>query len=137
MGKNCKFRHQQKGASKMGGTRTCYSRHYWPGNKINKPPVEILAVNCDGGIPECDGDYDEIYCDDKEILSRYQLCEYSLHFHLFSNSNLSLLFSPLQRCHHHHLRVHPEASEEPAGVPHQQGQGQEAAGHGDAEYEEG
>ena len=70
--KDCKFVYRAKGFNKPSGTRTCHHLHYVPGNKINKPEVEILALSCDGGQPECAGGVDEI-CD--PILTRFQLCE--------------------------------------------------------------
>ena len=70
--KNCKFEYRWKGLTKPSGTRTCHHIHYGPGNKINKPEVEIMALSCDGGQPECAGGVDEM-CD--PILNRVQLCE--------------------------------------------------------------
>ena len=72
--KNCKFVYRRKSLTKPSGTRTCHHLHYGPGNKINKPEVEILALSCDGGQPECAGGVDEM-CDDKMGLTTYQLCE--------------------------------------------------------------
>ena len=70
--KNCKFVYRRKGLTKPSGTRTCHHKHYGPNNTINKPEVEILALSCDGGEPECYGDVDEM-CD--PILNRLELCK--------------------------------------------------------------
>ena len=70
--RNCKYIYKMKGLTKPGGTETCYHLHYGPNNTINKPEVEILALPCDGGKPECAGGLDEM-CD--PLLTRAQLCE--------------------------------------------------------------
>ena len=70
--KDCKYVYKMKGLTKPRGTRTCHHLHYGPNNTIKKPEVEILALVCDGGEPECDGGVDEM-CD--PLLTRAQLCE--------------------------------------------------------------
>ena len=71
----CKFIYKRKRLTKSSGTRPCFSLHYGEGNMINKPTVEILALSCDGGQPECAGGVDEIYCN-KEIMSKFEICKY-------------------------------------------------------------
>ena len=70
--KNCKYIYKMKRLTKASGTMPCHHLHYGPNNKINKPEVEILALPCDGGKPECAGGVDEM-CG--SILTRVKVCE--------------------------------------------------------------
>ena len=70
--KDCKDVYKAKRLTKPSGTRICHHVHYGPNNVINKPEVEIYALSCDGGEPECAGGVDEM-CD--PLLTRLQLCE--------------------------------------------------------------
>ena len=70
--KDCKHVYKIKRLTKISGTMSCHHIHYGPNNTINKPEVEILALACDGGQPECAGGVDEM-CD--PLMTRVQLCE--------------------------------------------------------------
>ena len=100
--KNCKYVYKMKGLTKPSGTRTCHHLHYGPGNKINKSEVEILALSCDGGLPECAGGVDEM-CD--PLLDRFGLCKSFINMLVpLLNSlyfqTLCLLLSPSYPCFH-------------------------------------